>query len=155
MANTTTTRARKPRALTEAQIQKACTDFLVSDGWRALQTNPCSDRGRGKGFGEIGMADHLYLRPADIPYYAAAARTGQFTLNGQFPVGSTLAAAQGQILWVEFKAPGKKPESHQYLWHLAERVHGFLTVMAGVDFEASYEGFVDWYFYAGLARRPF
>jgi hypothetical protein len=36
--------------------------MLVQDGWRALKTSPVSRRARGVGFGELGMADYLYIR---------------------------------------------------------------------------------------------
>src|SRR3974390_705182 len=51
-----------PPQPSEEQIQETCTRLLELDGWRALRTDPCSDRARGKGFGEVGMADYLYIR---------------------------------------------------------------------------------------------
>src|ERR1035438_8174822 len=48
----------------EALIEAECTKLLEEDGWRALRTDPVSDKAKGKGFGEIGMADHLYIRYA-------------------------------------------------------------------------------------------
>jgi len=78
--------------ISEADIQRTCSELLEWDGWRALRTDPVSDRAtvdairraimgvpelnhvrelilkvikrcvRGKGFGELGMPDHLYIR---------------------------------------------------------------------------------------------
>ena len=80
----------KTKPLSEYHIAKTCSDWLALDNWRRLNTNPVSDtatiqairgsiakccgsggippwlqdclRGRGKGFGELGMADDLYIR---------------------------------------------------------------------------------------------
>lgn len=127
--------------MTEAQIQKTCSDFLAADGWRVLVTNPCSDKARGKGFGELGMADCLYIR-------YGACRT--------FVYGGHLSEAA--VLWVEYKkldAKGSttKPTQHQLDWHRDERTKGALTVIAGIDFPATIEGFQDWYAASGLARK--
>lgn len=139
--------------LKEADIQRTCVDFLALDGWRPLKTDPCSDRNRGKGFGEKGMADHLFLRVPDVKEYVLRARRASLT-RGPFPAASVLAAAQGQILWVEFKRPGTVPTSRQHDWHYLERYNGFLTVLAGVDFPADIDGFMAWYRVSGLMRRP-
>lgn len=61
--------ARPRRVPLESEIQQQCADLLALDGWRALRTDPCSDRGRAKGFGEKGMADHLFLRPVHSTSY--------------------------------------------------------------------------------------
>lgn len=111
----------------EWMIEAECTKLLEEDGWRALRTDPVSDRGRGKGFGELGMADHLYIR-----YHYA-------------PLVS--------VLWIEFKSASGKPKKHQLDWHAKERARGALTLIAGVDFPASVEGFKGWYANSGLRRR--
>ncbi len=122
----------------EHMIEAECTRLLEQDGWRALRTDPVSDRGRGKGFGELGMADHLYIRyehddPAwDSPhpkYYAWS-----------------------EVLWIEFKKAGEKAKDHQGKWHTIERARGALTLIAGEDFPASVAGFVEWYRASGLNR---
>jgi hypothetical protein len=118
----------------EAAIEAECTKLLEQDGWRALRTDPVSDRGRGKGFGELGMADHLYIR------YVTVAEFG----------GETYGTAD--VLWIEFKSRSGKPKSHQIEWHRNERARGALTVIAGVDFPASTEGFNAWYRASGLNR---
>ena len=135
--------ARPPR-LTEAQVQQQCVDFMRLDGWRPLRTDPCSDRRRGKGFGELGMADHLFIRYLD---------------GGELPL-----AGAAQVLWVEFKRPpgfdfrghqqkGTRAKLHQRLWHGAERATGALTIIAGDDFPPDFDGFVAWYRASGLLRR--
>ncbi|HET9304829.1 MAG TPA: hypothetical protein VFO46_02270 [Candidatus Sulfotelmatobacter sp.] len=57
------------------------------------------------------------------------------------------------MLWVEFKSAGRKPTSAQMFWHERERSRGALTWIAGVDFEASIEGFMEHYAKSGLQRR--
>jgi hypothetical protein len=136
----------KPR-ITEADVQKAVTDLLVADGWRAIRTDPVSDRGRGKGFGEVGMPDYLYLR------YAALVCP-----SGEVPHWS-------QHLWIEFKRYGAKLKPHQIAWHVAERSRGALVlVVDGIDDKAgqyrknvfgieSISDFISWYRTSGLARK--
>lgn len=116
----------------ESEIQAECTKLLEEDGWRALRTDPVSDRGRGKGFGEIGMADHLYIRYS---------RMIPLRVRGRC-----------ELLWVEFKSSKGKPKKHQLDWHAKERARGALTLIAGEDFPASVEGFRDWYAKSGLQR---
>ncbi len=122
----------------EHMIEAECTRLLEQDGWRALRTDPVSDRGRGKGFGEIGMADHLYFR------YPSPEMQIHFGMN---PPGSFV-----QVMWIEFKSAKGKPAKHQTEWHTKERAHGALTLIAGVDFPASVAGFVEWYRKSGLNR---
>jgi hypothetical protein len=111
----------------ESLIEAECCQFLVEDGWRILKTDPVSDRSRGKGFGEPGMADTLALR-----------------------YGKQSAACE--VLWLEWKAPGGRVRKHQVVWHTRERARGALTVVAGWDFPASVKGFWSWYRASGLAR---
>jgi hypothetical protein len=134
---------QRPRKtdLSEADIQRTCTDLLALDDWRPLETNPCSDRARGKGFGEIGMADYLYLR-----YSATARACGE--------------AAFAEVLWIEWKRPGKHATPQQQQWHLAERARGALTLVAGYDFgrEAKtgnemIDAFLVWYRGSGFNRK--
>lgn len=122
----------------EWMIEAEVTKLLEADGWRALRTDPVSDRGRGKGFGEVGMADHMYIRYENPG----------FSDNGKFP----LAHVVSQVLWIEFKAAKGKPQKHQLDWHNKERARGALTLIAGVDFPASVEGFKAWYRASGLNR---
>ena len=130
----------------EAVIEAECTKLLEEDGWRALRTDPVSDRGRGKGFGEIGMADHLYIRYS--PFIK-----GDRMKFGPF-AGQLDCAPSAEIAWIEFKRPGEKPAKHQIAWHIAERARGALTLIAGEDFPATVAGFAEWYTKSGLRRRP-
>lgn len=125
--------------VSESYIEAECTKILEADGWRALRTDPVSDRARGKGFGELGMADHLYIR------YGNRA--------GRAPMKFTFTHALCLVLWIEFKRPGEKPQKHQTAWHIRERARGALTLIAGEDFPATVAGFRDWYRQSGLQRR--
>ena len=130
----------------EAQIEAECTKLLAEDGWRPLRTDPVSDRGRGKGFGELGMADHLYIR-----YWGQCVHRKP-QAHDQRCNASHLASGN-EIMWIEFKRPGEKPAKHQIAWHAKERSRGALTLIAGEDFPATVEGFKDWYENSGLMRR--
>lgn len=122
-----------PRNRPERDLAKACTQLLEYDGWRSLALEPMARRDLGKGFGEPGMADYLYIR-----YESDHA--------GWLP-------ASAQILWVEFKSPRGRVTKTQRLWHDVERKRGALTAIATVDFGPTVEGFERWYFTTGLARR--
>jgi hypothetical protein len=125
--------------VSEADIERTCTGWLALDGWRGLKTDPVSDRARGRGFGELGMADYLYIRygmegpppPEQLPYDRAWC----------------------QLLWIEFKSKRGKAAEHQKHWHAAERARGALVLVAGEDFPKSIEGFQTWYRDSGLMRR--
>lgn len=131
---------------TERQIQEACSDFLALDGWRPLKTDPVSRREWGKGFGEKGMADMLYLRYENygLPLATAATEAG---------ATPTECRSIAQVLWIEYKRRTGKVAAAQHAWHQAERARGALTLIAGIDFAASTQGFMDWYFQSGLARQ--
>ena len=120
-----TKREAKAIGLTEAHIQQTVTEFLQFDGWRAIRTDPVSDRERGKGFGEKGMPDHLYVR---------------YNLLGAYQ--------RAEVLWIEFKRPGEKPRPHQLDWHEAERKRGAMVLV--VD---DIDQFISWYKASGLERR--
>lgn len=122
--------AREDANVPEALIEAECTRLLEQDGWRALRTDPVSDRGRGKGFGELGMADHWFGRP--------------------LPSAGPYAV---EMLWCEFKAGKKQAEKHQRDWHNKERARGFKTWIANEDFPATAEGFQCHYAKSGLMRR--
>ena len=132
----------KAPCLKEIDIQIACVDFMRLDGWRPLRTDPCSDRARGKGFGEKGMADHLFIRYLDKAQLQCICERRM-----------VLKAPAAEVLWVEFKRPGGKICNHQSLWNAAERAAGAMTVCAIVDFEPTFDGFVAWYRCSGLLRR--
>ena len=139
MSTRTAYRRRLPPPLLEADIARTCSDFLITDGWRMIVTDPVSDRARGKGFGELGMADRLYVR------YNGCLRT-------------PASREQAQVMWIEWKRIDKrgrttKAGAHQHAWHESERARGALVVVAGEDFPASIEGWMSWYAASGLAKR--
>lgn len=138
------------KLLTEAQIEKTCTEYLAWDGWRALKTDPVSRREWGKGFGELGMADYLYIRYDLAMYLHLSAIAAVKTSNPGSPHPYGVMA---EVLWIEWKRKGGKTKLHQDAWHALERQRGALTLIAGVDFEASIEGFQAWYKTSGLKRR--
>ena len=125
--------------VTEADVQQAVVLMLQLDGWRAIRTDPVSDRARGKGFGEIGMPDYLFIR------YRLAEQLRGCGLPLPFPFGEGEAA---EVLWIEFKAPGKKPTPHQQRWHNAEIALGAL-----VNWFDSVDYFRKWYKASGLMRN--
>ena len=123
--------------VTEADVQRAVVDMLAADGWRAIRTDPVSDRSRGKGFGEIGMPDYLFIR-----YHGAAEVCPD--PQHRSPVGQTAA----RLMWIEFKAPDKYETPNQRQWHIKERTRGgFVLVVSGVD------DFREWYKTSGLMRN--
>jgi len=124
--------------LLEKHIEAACTQLLAHDGWRSLKTDPVSDRKRGKGFGELGMADRLYIR------YGPSPRDAQR--------GAEWCPEDVELLWIEFKRPGGVVADHQREWHRRERKRGAMTLIAGEDFPATVEGFWEHYQQSGLSR---
>lgn len=134
---------RKGRTVTsEAKIASDCINILVQDGWRYLKTDPVSRRAWGKGFGEVGMADGLFIR------YLG------FTSSGGFLACSTPSTQScADLAWIEWKREDGKPADHQSRWHEQERALGALTLIAGVDFPATVEGFMGWYKASGLQRK--
>jgi len=150
-------KTRKPGVYTpsEASIQATCTELLVLDDWRHLRTDPVSDRAtvgairaalakagllipavakllnaRGKGFGEPGMADDLFIRYTNMTGHQDA-----------------------EVLWVEFKSLHGKPKPEQLQWATTERARGAMVWVATVDFEPTIEGFREKYAKSGLARK--
>ena len=122
--------------ISEADVQQAVVLMLELDGWRAIRTDPVSDKSRGKGFGEVGMPDYLFIR-----YQCVAMLKDTHEVIDVDPPCC-------QVLWVEFKAPGKSCETHQLDWHLEERLRGALvTVVDSVD------DFREWYKTSGLMRH--
>lgn len=133
--------------LKEADIAKTCTDLLSADGWRAVRTDPVADRRRGKGFGELGMADYLYIR------YEPGAGTSEADL-----AVPDILSVGAEVMWVEWKRIDRRGKTtavrpHQLDWHRAERARGAYTLIAGVDFPATIDGFIAWYRTSGLARK--
>lgn len=153
--------ARKVLEISEGEIEGACTEYLELDGWRALKTDPVSNAGRGKGFGEKGMADRLYIRYDTPPGPVSGCR-----LCGGMPCFcSSIPEAERslglycfhELLWIEWKrirnGNATKAKQHQTDWHVLERKRGALTLIAGEDFPASISGFTAFYQRSGLRRR--
>lgn len=118
--------------ITEAHVQQSVVQFLELDGWRAIRTDPVSDRARGKGFGELGMPDYLFIR------YGFC---GDLTCPRRGPVVA-------EVLWIEFKRKGAKPKRHQVRWKDMEVARGALILL--VD---DIDEFTRWYKTSGLCRR--
>lgn len=128
---------KRPR-ISEAHVQAAVVTMLELDGWRPIRTDPVSDRGRGKGFGELGMPDYLFIR---------------YVRNGDKRLGVDSRGFQvhlplAEVLWIEFKAAGEKPKSHQTTWHDSERARGALVMIFD-----SLDSAREWYKGSGLMRN--
>jgi len=125
-----------PLGLTEKHLAEACSQVLELDGWRRLRTDPVSRREWGKGFGELGMADDLYIRYNDVFRNCVA-----------------------EVMWIEWKRlRGKKATKaaqHQKDWHVLERKRGAVTLIAGENFIATFDGFLAWYRASGLMRNSY
>src|SRR5271156_70358 len=91
--------------LSEAQIERTCTQFLELDGWRSLKTDPVSRREWAKGFGEPGMADYLYIRYEPEPYDVHRDVTPPADPPGSTKIGwwQPVFECQAEILWIEWK----------------------------------------------------
>jgi hypothetical protein len=128
-------RAAKSPAIQEKHIEQTCSEWLELDGWRTLKTDPVSRKEWGKGFGELGMADRLYIR---------------YEKQTSPP---SMDTGTSQVIWIEWKSRDGKLKLHQQDWHVAERCRGAVTLIAGKTFPASIEGFQNWYRQSGLMRR--
>lgn len=124
------------KALSEAQIQATCTDWLALDGWRCVRTD--MPHLRGLGVSEPGMADSLYIR---------------YRYSGQNVINNWPSHVLSEVMFIEWKKKGGKAAQHQQDWHAKERARGALTLIAGEDFPASIEGFAEWYAKSGLQRK--
>lgn len=127
-----------PRLL-ELDLARAIADLLALDGWRHVKTDVVSDRSRGKGTGEQGMADSLFLR-----YNLWPIRT---------PPALDPSRVDCEAMWIEFKTPRGRVAEHQHAWREREQARGALALIAGIDFDASLEGFARFYARLGLQRR--
>lgn len=132
--------------VSEADIEKTCTDLLELDGWRSFKMEQNFSERKVKVTGEKGMPDHLYIR-SGLTYWLiehAGLDTNDIT---------TYAVLAGsQVMWIEYKSAKGLLATHQRLWHETERRRGALVLVAGVDFPASIEGFQSWYRSSGLNR---
>lgn len=132
--------------LLEIDLARAATDLLALDGWRHLKTDPVSRRAWGKGFGELGMADSLYIRYQGFE----KPRRGNYDA---FRMATPETQVQAQLMWIEWKTPKGRVAPHQHEWRERERFRGALALIAGIDFDASLEGFCSWYLKSGLQRK--
>ena len=144
--------------LRESDIARTCSDLLQADGWRMVITDPVSDKSRGKGFGELGMADRLYIRYASMPtILPASAQPCLPPLGDPDCPPSNRSIWADEVMWIEWKRTVRgratKPTQHQLDWHRDERARGALTLIAGEDFPATIEGFCAWYNASGLQRN--
>ncbi len=138
----------------ESPIQAECVSFMEQDGWRSLRTDPVSDRRRGKGFGEIGMADHLFIRYEFRRQKEAIQRMCEEFGSSFGSESEDQLHAMAEVLWIEWKRPrGGVVSKSQLAWHNIERARGALTWIASVDFTATAEGFREHYAASGLMRR--
>jgi hypothetical protein len=127
--------------LSEAHIQRTCDDFLALDGWRCVKTD--LPHLRGLGVSEKGMADRLYIR------YEAYGQLFPGTVNAH----RAYARAYVDLMWIEWKSKNGTLKPHQQAWHDAERSRGALTLIAGIDFPKTIEGFQAYYRSSGLMRK--
>lgn len=129
------------KELTEAQIEETCTDLLEKcDGWLGWKTTPVSNRARGAGFGQLGMADYTYFR-------------FRYTVPETSPLWHGWRREDAEVMFIEWKRRGETLKPHQRAWRAQMAARGALVLAAGVDFEASVDGFLDWYNRSGLARH--
>ena len=136
---------KKARGPSEAQIQSACDDLMVLDGWRIIKTD--LPHLRGLGVQEKGMPDRLYIR-----YEGFLVNLNMAYMRDMFPTVTDLRCLT-QCLWIEWKKRGGKAAQHQLDWHAMESARGAVVVVAGRDFPASVDGYLGWYNKSGLARR--
>lgn len=134
--------------LLEAHIERAIVDLLELDDWvcRKMEQN-FSERKR-KIVGEAGMPDRLCIR------YLDKARIEFPTASGSLVV-AVLKPPAAEVMWLELKSLKGKHAPHQKAWQAAEMARGALVLRAGIDFEASIEGFAKFYAASGLQRRKF
>jgi hypothetical protein len=132
-------RAPRKYVIPEKNVQETVRDFMELDGWRAIRTDPVSDRARGKGFGEVGMPDYLFIR-----YWAGY----EPTTNARIPENEADLRTEAQVLWIEFKRKSKLPTVTQMQWHITEINRGALVkVVDDID------DYILWYKDSGLCRR--
>ena len=138
----------RSKPLSEAHIQRTCTDWLALDGWRCVRTD--MPHLRGLGVSEPGMADNLYIR-----YDCTASELA--AIKNRFGETFNNLLSSASVMWIEWKrikvrVPTKAKQNQQE-WHEAERARGALTLISGEDFPASIEGFCIWYAASGLQRK--
>lgn len=120
----------------EKDINSGIKTILELDDWHVILMETVSRKEWGKYTGEPGMPDILAIR------YVNTAFTGS---------GDDIRALS-EVMWVEGKRPRGIVAPNQRLWHSVERERGALVWVAGEDFEASVDGFLEHYRKSGLMR---
>ena len=125
--------------LLEKHVQKACEDLLELDGWRLFRLEQNWSERKRKIVGEPGAPDCMAVR-----YLAGHKDYGQ---------GRGFRPCDCQVLLIEWTRPGGRPWADQLSWRETERLRGAESVIAGLDFRADVEGFLEWYTASGLRHR--
>lgn len=138
---------RKPR-LKESDIEKCCTKFLATKGWRSFKMQRTFYLPYSLKIGEVGMADRLYIRylcDCDVVLgrYIKGCEEGMHKC--QHPNRDST-----QVMFIEWKAPHRIPTVSQIKWCFRERERGALALLAGIDFPTTILGFKEWYKTSGL-----
>jgi hypothetical protein len=130
--------------LAEKDIVRTIVDWLQLDGWRPIKMEPISRREWGKGTGETGQPDYLFVRywnqqrkpePHDMIYNVAHLASGN------------------SVFWCEFKNQKGRYSKAQIAWTAQERARGGVVLQVGMDCPGTIEGIQDWYRGSGLMRR--
>ncbi len=114
--------------LSEADVTKQVTDFLRYRKWTLIRLNSglfnTKDGKRTYQIGEKGQADWLALKPLPM-------------------LGEILGVVN--VIFIEMKATGKKPNAEQERWLWVKREEGFRATW--VD---SLDSFIEWYESSGV-----
>ncbi len=113
----------------ESSLEAAIFDILSLDDWRVFRFGWAITEA-GRQLSEVGAPDLLAIRYRDY-----------------------MLAPAAEVLWIEVKTAGRKPDAGQKLWHVSERRRGALVWIAGDTFPATVEGFLAHYRGSGLQLR--
>lgn len=126
----------KALRVSEADIEKTCSQILEWDSWRSFKMEQNYSERKQRRTGEAGMPDRLYIRYTPVRTWLPA---------------ETLSLCE--VMWIEWKALGGRVSQAQQDWQVAEVARGALVLCAGRTFPASIEGFKEFYKTSGLQRR--
>jgi spermidine synthase len=122
--------------LLEKDIQRACEDILLLDGWEIIRREKQWSEKKKKATGELGAADCMAVRYDNAGMHRYCIRVW------------------AEVLHIEWKRPKTgKLRTSQRIWHDAKRKQGAVTWIAGEQFEPTYESFKAHYEASGLCRR--
>src|SRR6266702_7798894 len=110
----------------ERDINAGIRSILKLDGCHVFLMETVSRREWGKFTGEPGMPDMLAIRYS----------------HGGTPQSNPACA---EVLWIEGKAPCGIVGAKQSLWHSTELARGALIWLAGHDFAADVDSFLEHY----------